>query len=142
MEILNIAGKWKGKIWFGNEYPENIRASILHFEVEIAQDGEAITATAMDIEGLFINPDPATIKGCLKNNEVIFVKKYSSFHFLDDGKQAVDKCREGPPIYYKGEYDIVSETFHGTWDFEKNKSYWSILNPFRRRGRGTWEMER
>ncbi len=142
MSVHNIAGKWKGKIRFGNGYSDLARVSVLYFELDITQIGATIIGTAMDKGGYFPSPDPATIIGELKKDKLTFVKKYSSAHYLLDDQLIVDTSAEGPPIFYKGNYDAVRQIFAGTLDFEEEKPFWGAADSKSTIGCGTWEMER
>lgn len=114
----------------------------LQFEMDLIQNGDAISGTATDISGVGVNEFVATIEGIINGNSIEFVKQYTFAHtYQAGGKTKLNKNKKGPEIHYVGKYDEEKHLFEGTW---KISSKFKILGfiPYTFESNGTWEMKR
>ena len=112
----------------------------LQFEMDLIQNGDAISGTATDISGVGVNEFGATIEGIINGNSIEFVKQYTFAHtYQVGGKTKLDKKRKGSEILYSGEYNDAEQQFEGTW---KISSKFKILGfiPYTFVSSGTWVM--
>lgn len=113
---MNIEGAWTGTIVLGESYGDNSGAAT-YFDLDIVQEGDHITGTAVDIAGAYINPYPAFVEGTLNGKDITFVKQYEALHYLEeDGLTIqVDASRKGLYIHYSGDFDEAEQMFRGVW---------------------------
>lgn len=139
--MLNIQGRWKGELTYGKMYRKHAGAK-LQFEMDLVQNGNAISGTAVDVSGVGINEFGATIEGIINGNVIEFIKQYTFAHtYQAGGKTKLDKNKKGPEIHYLGMYDEEKQQFKGTW---KISSKFKILGFIRYtfESNGTWMMKR
>jgi hypothetical protein len=139
--MLNIQGRWKGELTYGKMYRKHAGAK-LQFEMDLFQNGNAISGTAIDVSGVGGNEFGATIQGQLNGNAIEFVKQYTFAHYYQTGgKTKLDKNRKGSEIGYTGAYNEAKQQFEGTW---KIISKYKILGfiPYNFISSGSWEMSR
>jgi hypothetical protein len=139
--MLNIQGRWKGELTYGKMYRKHAGAK-LQFEMDLVQNGSAISGTAIDISGVGVNEFGATIQGQLNGNAIEFVKQYTfTHHYQTGGKTKLDKNRKGSEIVYTGIYNQAKQQFEGSW---KIISKYKILGfiPYNFVSSGSWVMSR
>ncbi|MES2285622.1 MAG: hypothetical protein V4547_08035 [Bacteroidota bacterium] len=114
--ITNLNGNWKGIIIYGPEY-RNLENKELYFSLEIKQEEETFTGTAIDTSGIGTNPDIAEVRGFIEANEISFVKQYKSTLWFDENYSVIiEKDKLGPEINYWGTFDPLTGTMEGNWE--------------------------
>jgi hypothetical protein len=141
MEEIKIDGKWTGIISLGKKYRHH-KGKELYFELNVNQEAKRFSGTSIDIAGFGVNPDPASIKGTIKNGQISFIKQYSSRHFINlHGEVKVFKNKPGPKIFYTGTYQEIEKTFKGNWVMPVKYRLFKIIPMVLKFG-GTWSMKR
>lgn len=139
--MKNHEGNWTGVIHLGKKYRLHKNKEI-YFDLEMQQDGNNIMGTSIDTGGFGASPDPAKINGNIIDQNIYFVKQYSSRHFLNrNGEMIVDKSRPGPEIFYTGIFNEQGNNFNGDW-IMKIKVKLFRLFPLTFKLGGTWTMKR
>ncbi|MFI5140804.1 MAG: hypothetical protein ACHQII_00485 [Bacteroidia bacterium] len=138
---INITGQWTFVIVYGPEYGEQENQE-LYFDAEFIQDKDLFTGTGRDTGGSGASPDIATIKGFLEDDEISFIKQYTTNHYIDEeGKITIDKNVPGPEINYYGSFNKLNGMFEGHWEMlmgsQKYGEGW-----FDDMATGTWAMKR
>jgi hypothetical protein len=138
---MEITGKWIGHLKYGDDYGKN-KDQLLHFEVELIQDGNKFSGTSNDVKGFGMSPDQAIINGTVNEDKIEFTKQYENKHYLDlKNKLVVDKQNKGHIIEYTGTYNKKDECYVGNWEINSVfKLLWLI--PIKYKNTGTWEMKR
>jgi hypothetical protein len=138
---MDITGKWKGTIIYGKAY-NALHDKKLFFEIDILQDNDKITGTSVDTGGVGTSLDAASIIGTMVENEINFIKQYSSLHsYSRDGQTTIDKSKPGPEIKYTGLYDENKKSFSGSWMMTVVHKILSVI-PIKSSASGTWSMRK
>lgn len=130
-----FSGRWVGQFVYGDEYPEDIRGTVVPFVIEfIVKDG-LVKGKCTDLENDVLQPE-ATIEGFIEHNSISFLKKYADLLAIDKVGDLTNQ-KDMPDIHYFGEY--IDGEFTGEWEIE-----WIVKNE---QGeleeyldRGTWQM--
>ena len=137
---MEVQGAWTGCIFYGKEYGQ-YAGQTTYFDVRLSQEGDSIQGTSWDIGGIGVNPDPASISGETHDQNITFIKRYSSYHYYDKGVTSIDNSRPGPEIKYSGKFDKNQQCFEGVWVIKGVvKLFWLI--PIKYTNKGTWSMKR
>jgi|JI10StandDraft_1071094.scaffolds.fasta_scaffold09301_1 hypothetical protein len=138
---MDLTGQWEATIIYGKEYRED-KGKELCFQMDLVQYGDEIAGTAIDTGGIGVSPDPATILGKVINNDIEFIKRYDSSHYLDrGGKVVVDRSRRGHKIKYSASFNETNQIFTGVWTIRIWVLFlWFI--PIVWSCNGTWTMKR
>ncbi len=137
---MNLQGQWTGTITYGKEYRLH-KNKQLYFDMELFQEREKITGTAVDVDGVGMSPDRAMIHGNFKDNTISFIKKYASRHYSVGGETKVDNSRLGPDIHYSGDYNEHQQRFEGIWTI-RSRGWFLGFIPLKYTLTGTWLMRR
>jgi hypothetical protein len=114
--IPNLFSRWKGVLVYGPEY-DDMEGVELFFTMNILQDKDSFTGTAVDTGGAGITPGEATIRGFIDKNEISFVKQYNaSWEYDHQGIAVPVPGKPGPEIVYTGIYDPHSGEISGDWE--------------------------
>lgn len=142
MLLHNLTGAWTGIIVYGNGYYGPDSKKVLYFDMDIIQQNEIITGSAIDTEGLYVNPTQATILGTFNDEAILFIKQYAGAYFIKDQELHFDNTTPSPEIYYSGIYNEQTHTFSGKWTFNKDEYLHGPISLDQPRGSGTWTMIR
>ncbi len=137
----SISGDWTGIITYEKGY-ENIPSRVLHFEMNIVQEGEKIIGVAIYANGFGVNPEPADISGDFIDNRIDFLKQYRAYYYWENGEVRIDKTKPGLLIYYRGIYIENSKEFVGKWKVKYKVKLFGIIPIGIYPLRGSWRMSR
>lgn len=114
MTDQDLTGKWTGEYVYGDVYKTPIKGTKVAFELEMTVTGGIIKGNCFDDEFRHHFKNGATIEGVIKENTIIFVKRYPCmFNIDDDGKIILFPKLPSHEIHYSGNYN--DGKFSGAW---------------------------
>jgi hypothetical protein len=137
--MMNLSGHWRGEIYYGYGYEDLPEGSELIFEMTLVQEGNLISGTAVDVEGVGFNKIEAEIIGKIHNGQVSFGKRYKEAVYIGSLPQL--NSSNSPWIYYVGEYDESTQCLNGSWRY-KNEYDESGTQLLSKAASGTWKAWR
>jgi hypothetical protein len=137
---MNMNGEWEGTIVYGKEYKGHAGKE-LFFEMYLTHDFDTIIGESVDVAGVGVSPDKATIKGTVSKNTINFIKQYETHHYFEGRETMIDSTRKGPEIEYMGMYNPLDKIFMGKWKIQGEMKLFGMF-PFTFNSTGIWTMKR
>ena len=138
---MDFSGKYNCLLKYGIGY-ELQAGKELTFSMEIIEEDNYFNGTALDIEGVGVNPDEAKVSGIINGIYIEFYKIYKRGHYSDEAGNIVFEDQEGIPILYKGDYNEETGFYEGTWEFIAFIKKWFFFKKQVDIGSGTFQLRK
>jgi hypothetical protein len=139
---MTFSGKYIGTLLYGEGYPLYDRNNELFFQMEIKEENNWFTGTAIDIGGVGMSSDEATISGIINGIHIEFDKVYKRHHYNDGNGNTVYEDKEGFPIYYEGTYNDDNGYYEGSWKYNVVKRFLFFFTKPVSIGSGTFRLRK
>lgn len=139
---IEFTGNYTGTLWYGEGYSLSHQNAELSFQMEIIEENNLFTGTAIDIEGVGLSPDEAKIAGIINGIHIEFYKVYKRNHFDDGNGNTVFEDVEGFPIFYEGTYNDETGYYEGSWKYNVRRRFLYFFTKPVTIGSGTFRLRK